>query len=115
MPSRGARTAATAQERTDPAAGHHDHRPGRRAEGARGDEGRDYGFDRKPNPRDELFGSVEPALEHTRDLAKLPVARAAAATRLAGLIAVTPSPNHYGYDSNGPAWIHNTKKRPRGL
>src|SRR4029077_20723244 len=35
--------------------------------------------------RDELFASIEHALEHTRDSAKLSVRQEVAATRLAGL------------------------------
>jgi two-component system, chemotaxis family, CheB/CheR fusion protein len=42
-------------------------------------------FIEKPIGRDELFASLEHALEHTRDSAKLSVRREAAATRLAGL------------------------------
>jgi two-component system, chemotaxis family, CheB/CheR fusion protein len=44
-------------------------------------------FIEKPVRRDELFTSIEHALEHTRDSAKLSVRREAAATRLAGLTA----------------------------
>ena len=44
-------------------------------------------FIEKPVRRDELFASIERALEHTRDSAKLSVRREAAATRLAGLTA----------------------------
>src|ERR1700757_2327411 len=42
-------------------------------------------FIEKPIGRDELFASIEHALEHSRDSAKLSVRREAAATRLAGL------------------------------
>jgi two-component system, chemotaxis family, CheB/CheR fusion protein len=41
----------------------------------------------KPIARDELFASIERALERTRDLAKVSVRREAAAARLAGLTA----------------------------
>ena len=44
-------------------------------------------FIEKPIGRDELFASIERALEHIRDSAKLSVRREAAATRLAGLTA----------------------------
>ena len=44
-------------------------------------------FIEKPIGRDELFASIERALEHTRDSAKLSVRREAAATRLASLTA----------------------------
>ena len=44
-------------------------------------------FIEKPIGRDELFASIEHALEHTRDSAKWSVRREAAATRLAGLTA----------------------------
>ncbi len=44
-------------------------------------------FIEKPIRRDELFASIERALEQTRDSAKLSVRREAAATRLAGLTA----------------------------
>ena len=42
-------------------------------------------FIEKPIGRGELFASIERALEHTRDSAKLPVRQEVAATRLAGL------------------------------
>ena len=42
-------------------------------------------FIEKPIRRDELFASIEHALEHIQDSAKLSVRREAAATRLAGL------------------------------
>jgi two-component system CheB/CheR fusion protein len=42
-------------------------------------------FIEKPVRRDELFASIEHALDHTRDSAKLSVRREVAATRLAGL------------------------------
>jgi len=42
-------------------------------------------FIEKPIGRDELFASIERALEHTRDSAKSAVRQAAAATRFAGL------------------------------
>jgi two-component system, chemotaxis family, CheB/CheR fusion protein len=42
-------------------------------------------FIEKPVRRDELFASIEHALEHTRDSAKLSVRQEVAATRLAGL------------------------------
>jgi two-component system CheB/CheR fusion protein len=42
-------------------------------------------FVEKPIGRDELFASIERALEHTRDSAKLPVRQEVAATRLARL------------------------------
>jgi two-component system CheB/CheR fusion protein len=42
---------------------HHDHRPGRRADGGRGDEGGAADFIEKPIRRDELFASIERALE----------------------------------------------------
>jgi len=42
-------------------------------------------FSEKPIGRNELFASIERALEHTRDSAKLSVRREAAATRLASL------------------------------
>src|SRR5207302_7501618 len=42
-------------------------------------------FIEKPIGRDDLFASIEHALEHTRDSAKWSVRREAAATRLAGL------------------------------
>jgi len=42
-------------------------------------------FIEKPIGRNELFASIERALEHTRDSAKLSVRREAAATRLASL------------------------------
>ena len=44
-------------------------------------------FIEKPIRRDELFASIEHALEHIRDSGKLSVRREAAATRLAGLTA----------------------------
>jgi len=44
-------------------------------------------FIEKPIRRDELFASIEHALEHIRDSAKLSVQREAAARRLAGLTA----------------------------
>jgi len=44
-------------------------------------------FIEKPIRRDELFASIERALEQTRDSAKVSVSREAAATRLAGLTA----------------------------
>jgi two-component system, chemotaxis family, CheB/CheR fusion protein len=44
-------------------------------------------FIEKPIGRDELFASIERALEHTRDSAKLSALRETAATRLAGLTA----------------------------
>src|SRR5271163_1947130 len=44
-------------------------------------------FIEKPIRRDELFASIERALEHTRDLAKLSAWQEEAATRLAGLTA----------------------------
>jgi two-component system, chemotaxis family, CheB/CheR fusion protein len=44
-------------------------------------------FIEKPIRRDELYASIERALEHTRDLAKLLAWQEAAATRLAGLSA----------------------------
>ena len=44
-------------------------------------------FIEKPIRRNELFASIEHALEHIRDSAKLSVRREAAATRLAGLTA----------------------------
>ncbi|MFL5268739.1 MAG: response regulator [Stellaceae bacterium] len=44
-------------------------------------------FIEKPIGRDELFASIEHALEHTRDSAKFSVRREAAATRFAGLTA----------------------------
>ena len=44
-------------------------------------------FIEKPIGRDELFASIERALEHTGDSAKLSALREAAATRLAGLTA----------------------------
>jgi two-component system CheB/CheR fusion protein len=44
-------------------------------------------FIEKPIRRDELFASIERALEQTRDSAKLSVQREAASTRLAGLTA----------------------------
>ena len=44
-------------------------------------------FIEKPIRRDELFASIDRALEQTRDSAKLSVRREAAATRLAGLTA----------------------------
>jgi hypothetical protein len=64
-----------------------DHRPGRRADGGRGDEGGAADFIEKPIRRDELFARIERALEPTRDSAKLWVQRDAASTRLAGLTA----------------------------
>jgi two-component system CheB/CheR fusion protein len=44
-------------------------------------------FIEKPIRRDELFASIERAMEQTRDSAKVSVSREAAATRLAGLTA----------------------------
>jgi two-component system CheB/CheR fusion protein len=44
-------------------------------------------FIEKPIRRNELFASIEHALEHTRDSVKVSVRREAAATRLAGLTA----------------------------
>jgi two-component system CheB/CheR fusion protein len=44
-------------------------------------------FIEKPIGRDELFASIERALEHTRDSAKLAVRQEVAATRLAALTA----------------------------
>ncbi len=44
-------------------------------------------FIEKPVSRDELFASIERALEHTRDSTKLAVQQEVAATRLAGLTA----------------------------
>jgi two-component system CheB/CheR fusion protein len=44
-------------------------------------------FIEKPIRRDELFASIDRALEQTRDSAKMSVSREAAATRLAGLTA----------------------------
>jgi two-component system, chemotaxis family, CheB/CheR fusion protein len=44
-------------------------------------------FIEKPIGRDELFASIERALEHTQDSAKLSVRQEAAATRLTGLTA----------------------------
>jgi two-component system CheB/CheR fusion protein len=44
-------------------------------------------FIEKPIRRNELFASIEQALEHIRDSGKLSVRREAAATRLAGLTA----------------------------
>src|SRR5205085_9633020 len=44
-------------------------------------------FIEKPIGRDELFASIECALEQKRDLAKVSVSREVAATRLAGLTA----------------------------
>jgi two-component system CheB/CheR fusion protein len=44
-------------------------------------------FIEKPVRRDELFASIERALEHTRDSAKLSVRQEVAATRLDGLTA----------------------------
>jgi two-component system CheB/CheR fusion protein len=44
-------------------------------------------FIEKPIRRDELFASIDRALEQTRDSAKVSVSREAAATRLSGLSA----------------------------
>jgi two-component system, chemotaxis family, CheB/CheR fusion protein len=44
-------------------------------------------FIEKPIRRDELFASIEHALEHIRDSAKLSVSQEVAAMRLAGLTA----------------------------
>ena len=84
----GLATAAAAKERGNSAAGHHDHWPGRRADGGRSHEGRGCGFHRKADrPRRTVRQHRARLGTHPGFRPKLSVRREAAATRLAGLTA----------------------------
>ena len=63
----------------------HDHRPGRCANGSRGDEGGGCGFHREADPPRRIVRQHRACLGTHSGLAKLSVRQEAAATRLAGL------------------------------